>query len=262
MTYWIKKGEINVDNFMIRFFVCNLFISSIIVILLIVKRICKNSLSCRMQYNLWFLLLGLLAVPFLPFRFTGFLQIFSWINSSRKAPVSGTTTAVGINPTENIDWINDFALSVNSKTPTIVGYLLFGIWITGIFVMLLLLMKSSLRLRTLKKSALPLQNSEIRKLYYRCLKELNIHRKIPIYSTAFLKSPIIVGFLKPRIYLPIHLISDYTLSINTNRDKNRSWQNESAMRYILLHELQHYKHHDAIGNFLMKIRQKYKSKLL
>ena len=45
-------------NFMIRFFICNVFISGIIGILLIVKRIFKNSLSSRMQYNLWFLLLG------------------------------------------------------------------------------------------------------------------------------------------------------------------------------------------------------------
>ena len=51
-------------GFMIRFFICNVFISGIIGILLIAKRIFKNSLSSRMQYNLWFLLLMLLIVPF------------------------------------------------------------------------------------------------------------------------------------------------------------------------------------------------------
>ena len=45
-------------NFMIRFLICNVFISGIIGILLIAKRLFKNSLSSRMQYNLWFLLLG------------------------------------------------------------------------------------------------------------------------------------------------------------------------------------------------------------
>ena len=44
---------------MIRFLICNVFISGIIGILLIAKRIFKNNLSSRMQYNLWFLLLGL-----------------------------------------------------------------------------------------------------------------------------------------------------------------------------------------------------------
>lgn len=51
-------------DFTIRFLICNLFISGIIVILLTVKRILKHNLSGRMQYNLWLLLLGFLAVPF------------------------------------------------------------------------------------------------------------------------------------------------------------------------------------------------------
>ena len=229
-------------DFMIRFLICNVFISGIIGILLIAKRLLKNNLSSRMQYNLWFLLLGLLVVPFIPFRLIGFPQIFSWLGSLRRSPSSGIGTAteetVGIAPTENADWMNDFTLSVNSEVPSIAGYILLGIWIVGILAMIILVIKSSLRLRTLEKSALPLQNREVRRLYNHCLKEMGIHRDIPVYSTAFLKSPIIVGFLKPCIYLPIHLISDY---------------NESDMRYMLLHELQHYKHHDAIGSFLMNL---------
>lgn len=229
-------------DFMIRFFLSNLFISGIIGILLIVKWIFKNALSSRMQYNLWFLFLGLLAVPFLPLHFIGFSQIFSWLGNLRSTPSSDTTTTieevVRIHLSGNADWMNNFALSVNSKAPTIVGYILFGIWTTGIFAMIFLVLKSSLRLRTLKKSALPLQNTEVRRLYHRCLEEMGIHRNIPVYSTAFLKSPIIVGLLKPCIYLPIHLISNY---------------NESDMRYMLLHELQHYKHKDAVASYLMNL---------
>ena len=229
-------------NFMIRFFICNVFISGIIGILLLVKRIFKNSLSSRMQYNLWFLLLGLLAVPFIPFRFIGLPQIFSWLDSLRSSPSSGAGTniagTVEAVTTGNTNWMNDFTLSVNSETPSIAGYILLGIWIVGILAMIILVIKSSLRLHTLEKSALPLQNQEVRRLYHRCLEEMGIHRDIPVYSTAFLKSPIIVGLLKPCIYLPIHLISDY---------------DESDMRYMLLHELQHYKHHDAIANYLMNL---------
>lgn len=131
-----QKEAINVANFMIRFLICNVFISGIIGILLIAKQIFKNNLSSRMQYNLWFLLLGLLAVPFIPFRLIGFPQIFSWLGSLRCSPASGTATAmgeaVGINPTGNTDWMNDFSLSVNSETPSIAGYILLGIWIVGI----------------------------------------------------------------------------------------------------------------------------------
>lgn len=229
-------------DFMIRFFICNVFISGIIGILLIAKRIFKNNLSGRMQYNLWFLLLGLLAVPFIPFRLIGFPQIFSWLGSLGSSPDSGAGITmgetVGINPTGNTDWMNDFTLSVNRATPSITGYILLGVWLAGILAMIILVIKSSLRLRALRKSALPLQNPEVRRLYHHCLEEMGIYREIPVYSTAFLKSPIIAGLLKPCIYLPIHLISDY---------------NESEMRYMLLHELQHYKHKDAIASYLMNL---------
>ena len=249
-------------DFMIRFLICNVFISGIIGILLIAKRIFKNNLSSRMQYNLWFLLLGLLAVPFIPFRLIGFPQIFSWLGSLRNSPASGTAItmgeAAGINPTGNTDWMNDFALSVNSETPSIAGYILLGIWIVGIFAMIILVIKSSLRLRTLEKSALPLQNPEVHRLYHQCLEEMGIHRNIPVYSTAFLKSPIIVGLLKPCIYLPIHLISDYILSRSANSEGvcitgYPNGCNESDMRYMLLHELQHYKHKDAVASYLMNL---------
>ncbi len=229
-------------NFMIRFFICNIFISGIIGILLIIKGIFKKSLSSRMQYNLWFLLLGLLAVPFIPLRPIGFLQILSWLGNL-KTPTSSdsglvTKTAVGSTTAGTTDWMNDFTLSVSSGTPSTAGFILFGIWIVGILAMILLVVKSSLRLRTLKKSALPLQNPKVRRLYHHCLIEMGITRDIPVYSTAFLKSPIIVGLLKPCIYLPIHLISDC---------------NEGDIRYMLLHELQHYKYKDAIASYLMNL---------
>ena len=44
------------SDFMIRFLICNLWISCIIGILLVVKKLFKKILTSRMQYNLWFLL--------------------------------------------------------------------------------------------------------------------------------------------------------------------------------------------------------------
>ena len=123
------------------------------------QRIFKGNLSSRMQYNLWFLLLGLLVVPFIPFRFIGFPQILSWLSSLKSSPTSGTRTAigeaVGINPAGNADWMNDFALSVNSETPSSIGYILFGIWLVGILAMIILIIKSSIRLQNLKNLHFP-----------------------------------------------------------------------------------------------------------
>ena len=227
-------------NFGIRFFLCNIFICIIIVFLIIVKWAFKNYLTSRMQFNLWLLLLGILAVPFVPFRPASFTQIFTLLDVWKNAVSSnkGTITEGVLNPNTSgaVNQMNDFALSVSRETPSIIGLILCGIWLVGILAMTLLVIKSVSRLNAIKKSALPLQNKDVRILYHNCLKEMKIKRNIPVYSTAFLKSPVIVGLFNPRIYLPIHLISDF---------------NAADIRYMLLHELQHYRHKDALASYLM-----------
>lgn len=149
-------------DLMIRFFLCNLLLSGIIGILSAVKRLLKNTLSGKMQYDLWFLL------P---------------------------------------------------------GFLLF------------------------RRQHMQLQ------LYRRCLEELNITKEIPIYSAAFLKSPIITGFLKPCIYLPIHLLSNHP-AWGTRYGSNLHFPEIVELRpirYMLLHELQHYKRKDTLSNHLMNL---------
>ena len=229
-------------NFMIRFLLCNIALSGITLILLLIKRLFKNSLSGRMQYNLWFLLLGMLALPFLPLRLFHFPDIFSlfqiFINpaaSNAGAAVSSTSPAVS---SSAADWIEDFTLSVGRSAPSSAGLILAGIWLAGVLIMIRLAVRSKFRLNTLKKSSLPLQNREVYELYKGCLDEMKITVPIPIRSTAFLRSPVITGLFKPCIYVPIHLISDY---------------HPKDMRYMLLHELQHCKHRDALANYLMNL---------
>ena len=168
-------------------------------------------------------------------------------------------TAANVNTPGAAKQINDFALSVSSKTPSIIGLILFGIWIIGILAMLLLVAKSRSHFYSMKKSSLPLQNREVRMVYNNCLNEMKIKKNIPVYSTAFLKSPIIAGLFRPCIYLPIHLISDFNMTAEKHmcpRGYKRisdGCSNATDIRYMLLHELQHYKHKDAIASFLMNL---------
>ena len=229
-------------EFMIQFFICNIFISIIIGILLLAKRLLKNRLTSRMQYNLWYLLLSLLAVPFIPVQPIRFLQIFAWFGNFKNAsssPIGDMINATApTNQSVTANWMNDFSISVSRRTPSTIGLILFILWCIGTFIMILLITKSMLRFHNMKNSALPLQNPAVRTLYYECLDEMHIKKPIPIYSTAFLKSPIIAGLLKPCIYMPIHLISDY---------------NANDIKYMLMHELAHYKHKDALANYFMNI---------
>lgn len=231
-------------DFIIHFFICNLLISGMIGILFLFKKILKSRLTSRTQYNLWFLPLCLMAVPFIPVRSDRMFSVFSlFMNFDHGTTLlnnTANTTNTSALPDTASGWMNDFTVSVSSRVSSLIGTILFGIWITGILAMILLVLKSFLRLRRIKKSALPLQNHEVRKLYKSCLEEMHISKSIPIYSTAFLKSPVITGWIRPRIYLPICLISDYE---------------PEKIRYMLLHELQHYRHKDNLLNYLFLLAE-------
>lgn len=194
-----------------------------------------------MQYNLSIIFLAVLIVPFLPINSAP--SSISWrhfLTASSSTNGDIQTTFLSGNG-YNLDKINDFAVSVSTQIPTFIHILLVFFWSIGIFIMFFLLYRSVKQVKALHNSALPLQNEELNALYIECLNKVNSKHTIPIYSTAFLKSPVLAGFLHPRIYLPIHLISDF----------NAGTINSTDIRYMLLHELQHYKHKDILIGYLI-----------
>ncbi len=242
----IKTGGTTVDEFMIQFLICNILISAIIGILLPVKHLLRKNLTSRMQYHIWYLLLGLLTVPFIPAQSVRFLQIFTWYGNFKNAssfPIGAAgREAATANLSVAANWMNDIGISVSRNTPSTIGLILFILWGIGILIMIMLIIRSLLRFHNMKHSALPLQNPAVRKLYYECIDRMCIKKPVPVYSTAFLKSPVISGLWKPCIYLPIHLISDYKENYK-----------ENDIKYMLMHELAHYKHKDALANYFMNI---------
>ncbi|MCI8485115.1 MAG: BlaR1 family beta-lactam sensor/signal transducer [Lachnospiraceae bacterium] len=229
-------------NFVIQFLISNVFIAAMILLLLAFKKLFQKRFTSRMQYRLWFLLLGLLAVPFLSLSFSAnfFPPLFSWLKHLKGTPGLSLNTFTGekdlFSPADVPHWMEDFGIAVSRQTPSPLSLFLFLFWIGGILGMILLTIKSAIRFNSLKKSCLPVQNPALISLYHNCQREMNITKNIPILSTAFLKSPMIAGIFKPCIYLPLSLILDHS---------------PKDIRYMLLHELSHYRHKDSLVNCLM-----------
>lgn len=228
------------SDFVIHFFVCNIIISGIIGFLLVIKRLFRNFLTPRVQYNLWFLFLFVTILPFLPLHISNILQNISIGRFANQTTILENENLISTasNITEDSFAINDFAVSLTQNIPQSFSFFFFAIWIVGMIIMFLLALKSFIRLKEIKKSALPVQNQTVIEIFKRCLIRTKIKETLPIYSTAYLKNPIMVGVFSPAIYLPIHLISDF---------------NETDMMYILLHELNHYTHKDAIINYIQNV---------
>ena len=223
-------------NFEIHFLICNIFISVFIAVIIGLKRLLSKYISAPALYRLWFLLPGLMTVPFLPKNMFSVLQKFPLSSGSHSVFAEKPSLHPFIGSDAAFEKVNDFAVSISDKTPSLLCIFLLGIWISGGAFMCVLTFRSFLRLHALEGSALPLQHQQVQKLYHSCCNEMRIKKEVPVYSTAFLKSPFTTGFLKPRIYLPIHLISDF---------------NPVELRFIFLHELQHCRQKDALISYWM-----------
>lgn len=182
----------------------------------------------------------MLIFPFLPIKTMGFEQLQSWLTRLHTIGIqnynAATQTVNTDNHTLSNNWMQNFSISVNRETPSFVNIILISLWLIGVAIMLSITIYSNHKIKMLKTSALPVQNQAIKLLCKECKSEMDLKKDIPVLSSAYLSSPITVGCIKPCIILPIHLISDF---------------NHKDIRYILLHELQHYKHKDIQVNLWM-----------
>lgn len=229
-----------IDTLGIRFLIISAAIIICVSVILLVKKLCKKHLSLRIQYNLWFLLLIILALPFIPLNSDGVNGIWQWLLQFGTSKSSGGNSAINTGAaaaaSTATNWMQDFTVSVKHETPALLNYVLLFIWVTGILSMAVLTLQSQLRIRQIIKSALPVQNRQVKLIYNECLSTIGISKNIRLYSSAYIQSPISVGLLKPCIVLPIQMISGLQ---------------EKEIRFILLHELQHYRHRDIAVNYLM-----------
>lgn len=227
-------------RFIIHFIINNIIISGIIGIFIFAKKLLRNHITSRVQYCLWFFIFVLLFIPFIPLPFVNLTDIMNFFHDSSisETAVMNEKNITLANTEIVFNLLNDFTTSVSRRTNFQLEYSLFTIWVAGILTMITIAINSFIKLSKIRKSALPLQNKKATILFHNCLAETNIDHKICIYSTAHLKCPVIVGLFKPCIYLPIHLLSDY---------------NEQELRHMILHELNHYIHRDAISNYLANI---------
>jgi bla regulator protein BlaR1 len=228
---------------MVRLLLNSLAIPFLFFAILGVRKFLGHHLTKRARYNLWFLFLFALAVPFLPYSLictkTG-TAILNTLASflPQTQTISPTAAYPASVPRNNI--FKDFSVSVSRGTYSSLPAFLMGIWIAGMVFMAGFTVFTNHKVKQLKDSSLLLQNKRIRVLFDSCLKESGIKGDIPIYSSAYVKSPIAIGFWKPTIVVPIHILSEMT---------------EKDIRYILLHELTHCKHKDLFVNKLMALAQ-------
>ena len=114
-------------EFFTHFFISNISISFSLLLLIFVRFMFRKQLTCNGRYNTIYIVLFLLVIPFIPVNNSFIFQAIGFIRSlfNRSTSAANTVTPLPINAnlSSNVNWMNDFAVSVNSTSKAPFYYL-------------------------------------------------------------------------------------------------------------------------------------------
>jgi len=237
--------------------------SVIAIILLLVRRFAHKLIHPRVMYGLWFIVLVKLAVPFnlpSPISFENWTDVYFYqqpysVNGALTAAADGwnrireawggndTGSAGGnvrkiyIDGKETVvaNEIRDSELirerrDNDGMTEVLTGALI--LWLGGSLIYAGVRWFRGRGANRLFRKAIPCEDREMLELLQRCKQEAGVSGaiRIRLSGTVF---PVLYGMFRPRILLPYDYDAIYT---------------KEELRFILLHELRHYKHGDIAVN--------------
>ncbi|WP_018931952.1 BlaR1 family beta-lactam sensor/signal transducer [Gracilibacillus lacisalsi] len=219
----------------------SMFLSSfVVIVIMLIRKIFKNQLSSKWQYNLWFILLIALTMPLLPTDLLDVGTKLTWNGNQNSILSLSKTSTANLVTDSGGNWMKDLSISVNRFDLTLLNQLITIIWMTGMLVMIVLTIQAWMKLQRIKKSTNIIENPEIQRLFEQCKQRLDISQKLVLVISPLIKSPLTFGIFKTYIILP---------------HDAEAWLSKDDLKNILLHELNHYKNKDIITNYLVVLFQ-------
>ncbi|MBS5939737.1 M56 family metallopeptidase [Clostridium sp.] len=230
--------------------------SFLVGIILLIRLLLKNHMKKSIIYYLWFILLIKLIIPFGP---ESKLSVFNLVNVSpieeSNNSIIDSNTQVNnqvTNQTIPNDEINsDISTDFNSPVNNIVNdnneqsnnftykEIISYLWISVASILILRGLIAYLKLHlSIKKEYIQYKNYDIDIDISKEKKSLSINRSIEVRVTNEINSPSLCGVIKPKILIPLKVVS---------------FVNEKEMKYIIMHELCHYKRKDILVTWLTSI---------
>ena len=220
----------------------SLSVSGALLLLLILglKPLYKNKFSKRWQYYIWIVVALRFLLPFTPdttiigslFEKLDTAAITNEIPTTPNVPVPADTGNSKAEPIQTNREITTAAM----REPVDKYVCLFFIW--SALALVLFVRKVTVYqgfIQYIKAGNKEVSDIKILNLLSDCEEKLNIKTRVEISCNPLLASPMLIGFLRPRIILPAHEWEDKELS------------------YIFVHELVHYRQRDMFYKWLIQI---------
>ena len=220
----------------------SLSVSGALLLLLILglKPLYKNRFSKRWQYYIWIVVALRFLLPFTPdttivgslFEKFDTAAITNEIPTSPNVPVPADTGNSKAEPTQTNREITTAAM----REPFNKYVCLFFIW--SALALVLFVRKVTVYqgfIQYIKAGNKEVSDIKILNLLSDCEEKLNIKTRVELSCNPLIASPMLIGFFRPRIILPVGELEDKELS------------------YIFVHELTHYKQRDMFYKWLIQI---------
>lgn len=243
------------ERIFLGFLQSSLTASVVILIVMLILKIFNNHISIRVKNVLWILVLIKLLIPVIPETninlfnilyekygsiFQAQSEVTDLAKTSKVSQVNEQNSNGSISKNDNysrneINSNNKLRENNNKDLISAVFKIISCIWAIGLVILSLLLLIFGFKLSRKTKDIKEYVHPGILTLIKECRNKLNIKSRIPLYVYDKFKSPCIIGFVKPKIYIP-----KYILKIDE----------DNQLYHIFLHELVHYKRKHLIYNYL------------
>ena len=220
----------------------SLSVSGALLLLLILglKPLYKNKFSKRWQYYIWIVVALRFLLPFTPdttiigslFEKFDTAAITNEIPTNPNVPVPADTGNSKAEPIQTNREITTAAM----REPFNKYVCLFFIW--SALALVLFVRKVTVYqgfIQYIKAGNKEVSDIKILNLLSDCEEKLNIKTRVELSCNPLIASPMLIGFFRPRIILPVYELEDKELS------------------YIFVHELTHYKQRDMFYKWLIQI---------
>ncbi len=205
------------------------------------KSLYKNQIGKRWQYYIWIIVVLRFLLPFTPdttivgslFQKFGTATIEKEIPTIPNVPVSINP---GSNVTEPIQTDLDNITATVKHEPFDIYACLFFIWL--VLALVLLVRKITIYqsfIQYIKAGNTEVSDIKILNLLSDCEEKLNIKTRVELSYNPLIASPMMIGFFRPKIVLPVGEMKD------------------KGLFYIFMHELIHYKQRDMFYKWLIQI---------
>lgn len=198
------------------------YMSIIAIVYMAINSILKKKYTAKNSYYAWLIIILGFLLPLIPELNLSPIQITIPMLSSNQVQVDVPEMK---NSVEKLFVANEFYMNI----ATIILFSFRYIWIIGFFIIILSHIGRYCKfLRVVNRWSETIKSKEMLDIFQKIKEKMNISKKIYFKECSYISSPMMIGLVKPTIFLPAK---------NYSRDE---------LIYITKHELTHFKRNDLL----------------